>query len=372
MRNPKRTARTAASLMIGVGLVAFITIFAASAKTSVAGSLRGDYHGTHIVDSGAFDASIGLSPEFAADGPGHPRGHAWSPRNGSPTSRSTGATTPSSRRFDAADDRRAVRPRHRRRRHRSARRRRHRRRSDRRRRRRPQLGDTREVTFSTGTKTFVVRAIYDNSAEWVGDRVRRPRRVRRQPAPARLDSRLYVATDDEAALGAGRRPVPDRGRHGQGASSSSPRTPRSTRCSSSSTPCSDWPCSSHCSASPTRWRCRSTSANGNSGLLRAVGMSRAQVRSSVRWESVIIALFGTALGLGIGVFFGWAMMQALSDAGRRHAHHPGTATGGDHRHRRPRRCRCCGHAGPARGPDRRAQGRRQHLTEDHQRRRGPA
>ena len=51
------------------------------------------------------------------------------------------------------------------------------------------------------------------------------------------------------------------------------------------------------------------------GLLRAVGMSRAQVRSSVRWESVIIALFGTALGLGIGVFFGWAMVGALSDQG---------------------------------------------------------
>ena len=32
------------------------------------------------------------------------------------------------------------------------------------------------------------------------------------------------------------------------------------------------------------------------GLLRAVGMSRAQVRSSVRWESVIIALFGTDSG----------------------------------------------------------------------------
>ena len=30
IRNPKRTARTAASLMIGVGLVAFIMIFAAS------------------------------------------------------------------------------------------------------------------------------------------------------------------------------------------------------------------------------------------------------------------------------------------------------------------------------------------------------
>ena len=55
------------------------------------------------------------------------------------------------------------------------------------------------------------------------------------------------------------------------------------------------------------------------GLLRAVGMSRAQVRSSVRWESVIIALFGTALGLGIGVFFGWAMVRALSDKGITHA-----------------------------------------------------
>ena len=29
------------------------------------------------------------------------------------------------------------------------------------------------------------------------------------------------------------------------------------------------------------------------GLLRAVGMTRGQLRSSVRWESVIIALFGT-------------------------------------------------------------------------------
>eukprot|EP01041_Mallomonas_annulata_P033479 gene33479-56109_t len=38
-RNPKRTARTAAALMIGVALVGFITIFAASTKSSIAGSL---------------------------------------------------------------------------------------------------------------------------------------------------------------------------------------------------------------------------------------------------------------------------------------------------------------------------------------------
>jgi putative ABC transport system permease protein len=48
------------------------------------------------------------------------------------------------------------------------------------------------------------------------------------------------------------------------------------------------------------------------GLLRAVGMSRAQVRSTVRWESVIIALLGTMLGMTIGLGFGWALVQALS------------------------------------------------------------
>jgi putative ABC transport system permease protein len=51
------------------------------------------------------------------------------------------------------------------------------------------------------------------------------------------------------------------------------------------------------------------------GLLRAVGMTRSQLRSAIRWESVIIALQGTALGLLIGLFFGWALVTALSDEG---------------------------------------------------------
>ena len=36
------------------------------------------------------------------------------------------------------------------------------------------------------------------------------------------------------------------------------------------------------------------------GLLRAVGQDRAQMRATVRWESVIIAVFGTVGGIGIG------------------------------------------------------------------------
>jgi putative ABC transport system permease protein len=51
------------------------------------------------------------------------------------------------------------------------------------------------------------------------------------------------------------------------------------------------------------------------GLLRAVGMSRRQARSMIRWESVIIAVIGALLGLVVGGLFGWALVTALADDG---------------------------------------------------------
>ena len=51
------------------------------------------------------------------------------------------------------------------------------------------------------------------------------------------------------------------------------------------------------------------------GLLRAVGMSRRQVRSMIRGESVIIAVMGAVLGLAVGVLFGYAVVNALADEG---------------------------------------------------------
>lgn len=51
------------------------------------------------------------------------------------------------------------------------------------------------------------------------------------------------------------------------------------------------------------------------GLLRAVGMTRRQVRDSVRAESAIISLLGTVEGLAIGLLFGWALVEALASSG---------------------------------------------------------
>ncbi|HEV2311100.1 MAG TPA: FtsX-like permease family protein, partial [Acidimicrobiia bacterium] len=47
------------------------------------------------------------------------------------------------------------------------------------------------------------------------------------------------------------------------------------------------------------------------GLLRAVGMTRAQLRRMVRGEAVIVAVFGSLLGLVVGIGFGLAIVRSL-------------------------------------------------------------
>ncbi|HEU4396658.1 MAG TPA: FtsX-like permease family protein, partial [Actinomycetota bacterium] len=51
------------------------------------------------------------------------------------------------------------------------------------------------------------------------------------------------------------------------------------------------------------------------GLLRAVGATRRQLRSMIRWEAVIIAVLGAILGLVVGVFFGWTVVRASRGLG---------------------------------------------------------
>ncbi|MEZ5246397.1 MAG: FtsX-like permease family protein [Acidimicrobiales bacterium] len=47
------------------------------------------------------------------------------------------------------------------------------------------------------------------------------------------------------------------------------------------------------------------------GLLRAVGMTRRQTRRMVRWEAVLVSLFGAVLGVAAGTLFGWGAVSAL-------------------------------------------------------------
>ncbi|MFI5885038.1 ABC transporter permease [Streptomyces sp. NPDC051554] len=47
------------------------------------------------------------------------------------------------------------------------------------------------------------------------------------------------------------------------------------------------------------------------GMLRAIGLDRKGIKRMVRLESLVISLFGGVLGIGLGVFFGWAAGELI-------------------------------------------------------------
>ncbi|WP_037677108.1 ABC transporter permease [Streptomyces griseus] len=47
------------------------------------------------------------------------------------------------------------------------------------------------------------------------------------------------------------------------------------------------------------------------GMLRAIGLDRTGIKRMVRLESLVISLFGGVLGIGLGVFFGWAAGELI-------------------------------------------------------------
>lgn len=47
------------------------------------------------------------------------------------------------------------------------------------------------------------------------------------------------------------------------------------------------------------------------GLVRAVGMTKRQLRRMVRFEAALVATFGAVLGVTVGILFGWGVVQAL-------------------------------------------------------------
>ncbi|HUY85506.1 MAG TPA: FtsX-like permease family protein, partial [Acidimicrobiales bacterium] len=51
------------------------------------------------------------------------------------------------------------------------------------------------------------------------------------------------------------------------------------------------------------------------GLLRSIGASKRQLRVMIYWESLIVVSLGTVLGLAVGVLAGWASVRALEPLG---------------------------------------------------------
>jgi putative ABC transport system permease protein len=310
-RNPKRTARTASSLMIGVALVGFMTVFAASAKSSLAGSLDSEFTGTHIVSGGGWDNTSGISPDLADQLRSTPGVDVVTQARLTPAI-IDGEATDTFDGFDATTvdqtfalgtvqgdldalgaDGVAVSV-------------------ERAEEHGWTIGSRVPATFPAGDTTFVVEAIYTSGTDWVGSMFVDLEALRVNGGEE-LDYRVYVA-GDEAAINSV-----------ASAYASADVLDKDAFLDVVSTEIDTMLGMFYALLMLAIVIALLGIANTLAlsilertrelGLLRAVGMRRPQVRSAVRWESTIIAVFGTTLGLGVGVLFGWASVRAMADEG---------------------------------------------------------
>jgi putative ABC transport system permease protein len=314
IRNPKRTAATASALMIGVALVGFITIFAQSAKASINASIADHFRGDLVVDSQAGDGA-GLSPQLSQQLRALPEVAAVASKRMVPAlvgGRGTDLTVYSTdslpalfdlhvsdgRIDDLGADGLAVS-------------------KDEAAARHWARGDTVDATFATGvTEHLTVEVIYDADT---------PMFVSTGAADAAgvtgLDKTLYVKAGPDAGEAAARAAV-------ESVTDAYPTAKVMDTAQYEANQAGQINLILNLIYAMLGLAIViAVMGIGNTlslsivertrelGLLRAVGMSRRQLRSTVRWEAVLVALFGTALGLAIGTFFGWAIVRALADQG---------------------------------------------------------
>ncbi|MCC5952203.1 MAG: FtsX-like permease family protein [Acidimicrobiia bacterium] len=316
IRNPKRTASTAAALMIGVGLVGFITVTAASVQSSIDKILDDAVTGDLIISSGNFGMG-GFSPELAAqvsevDGVDAVSGFrfAFGSVDGQPAfvgsanvdvfediadpevvegdlrSLGVGEIAISTGKAEAHD---------------------------------LALGDTVEMSFASGVAPLTVGAIFENdivAGDWLMDHS-----GIEAVEPGTVDLQVFVRFTDDADADEVVAVI-----EGLTASYANAELQDLTEYKESQSAMIDQLLNliyallllaivialvgiANTLALSIHERTREL------GLLRAVGMTRKQLTSTIRWESVVIAVYGTLLGLVIGTVFGWALVQALGSEG---------------------------------------------------------
>lgn len=320
MRNPKRTAATASALMIGVGLIAFISIFAASTKTSFNAAIDESFTGDFVIDSGAFGTG-GLDPALVGKIDDLPEVRAASGVRVGAAEISGGpeqviGLDPASA-FDIIDvrqlqgdsadlDRNSIAVF-----------------EDVADEDNLAIGDTVVVLFKdTGRQELTVAMIYGEN-ELAGDYVLGIDAYEANLAD-QYDAFVFVDKADNASAASALAAV-ERVADDYPGADVRDRTGFKERLTE--------PVDQLLGLIYVLLLLAIVIALlgiGNTlalsilertrelGLLRSVGMTRSQLRSTIRWESVIIALQGTVLGLAIGLFFGWALVQALRDEGIDH------------------------------------------------------
>ncbi|MFF9277913.1 ABC transporter permease [Streptomyces griseosporeus] len=318
LRSPKRTAATASALMIGVAVVSLFTVFGASLKATMDQTVSRSFAGDVAVSTPSFGAGgSGLSPALAPaiqrlpdveTAVGLGRGVAEVDGRG----RALTVTDPAAlaRTFDLGEvrgdlrtlgtDGIAIT----------------RKEADR---QDLTLGATARLTFTDGsTKPFTVRALYGES-ELAGDYVI----TRAAWAPHRTqdaDTLVAVTFKDGVSTADGRTAVEKVAAH-----YGNPDVQTRSEYAQSSAGGIDMMLTlvyallalavviallgiANTLTLAVHERTREL------GLLRAVGQTRAQLRAMVRWESVLVAAFGTAGGLGLGAFLGWVLVKASDGA----------------------------------------------------------
>ena len=319
-RSPKRTASTAAALMIGVALVAFISIFAASASASIDSELSRGFDGDFVIQSDAFDVGIPLSVADdvrALDGVAEVAsqrqavGKVAFPDGGTSdaflgavqpeqfgelvnVTMDEGALTdliPGTIVIDSgtADDHGVA------------------------------IGDTVTITYANGTVAeSTVVALSDDQLlgsytlhvdDWTAN------------VPNQTDTVLFVAAEPDADLGAVHEaidaivePFPTVNAQDRDEFLGSVRA----QLTAALNIVYGLLFLSILIALIGIANTLSLSIHERTrelGLLRAVGMSRRQLKSSVHWEAVIIALIGTLLGLGLGFVLSYSLVTALEPEG---------------------------------------------------------
>jgi len=315
MRNPRRTSGTAAALMVGVGVVTLFTIFAASLKAAIDDSVTSSFKGDLVVSEGGFGGG-GISPQLASDvgqlpevqtATGLGRGRALV---GTGTENvtiadparlgkvldldvSAGSVQALGPQQLAVSDRIADDEGWKR-------------------------GTKVPVTFSDGATTeFTVGAVYE--ARDIAGNYIVPRQAWTPHAVQDIDNTVLIRLDDGVNLETGRRAV-ERTAEAYNAPDVEDRQQYADSVGEFvnmmlgivyvllglAILIALMGIANTLSLSVYE-RTREL------GLLRAIGESRRQLRSMIRWESVIIAVFGTAGGLGLGVFLGWALVKAASE-----------------------------------------------------------